>query len=101
MKQFSELGITTQIKSFEGDKISPESVLNRSIKVLDYKIEDSKFAEKKGNGKCLHMQIEINNEKRVLFSGSGYLMDDISKVSREDFPFGTTIIRVNKRFQFT
>lgn len=100
MKRFSDLGIQTQVKSFEGDKISPESVLNRSITVLEYKIEDSKFTEK-GNGKCLHMQIEVNNEKRVLFSGSGYLMDDIRKVSKSDFPFVTTIVRVNKRFQFT
>lgn len=100
MKQFKDLGIQTKIKSFEGDKISPETVLNRSIKVLDFKIEDSKFMEK-GNGKCLHMQIEYNNEKRVLFSGSGYLMEAIALVMKEDFPFTTTIVKTNKRLEFT
>jgi len=100
MKQFSELGIETTLKNFEGDKISPESVLNKKIKVLGFKIQESKFKEK-GNGKCLHLQIEMNEEKRVLFTGSGYLMDTIQKVEDTDFPFSTTIIKQNKRFEFT
>ncbi len=100
MKQFSELGIETSLKSFEGDKISPESVLNKNIKVIAFKIQDSKYKDK-GNGKCLHMQIELNGEKRVLFTGSGYLMDTIQKVKEADFPFTTIIIKENRRFEFT
>jgi hypothetical protein len=100
MKQFSELGIEPTVRNFEGDKISPESVLNRKIKVIGFRIKESKFKEK-GNGKCLHMQIELNDEKRVLFTGSGYLMDTIQKISDNDFPFSTTIIKQNKRFEFT
>lgn len=100
MKRFSELGIETKLKNFEGDKISLESVLNRVITVMDYKIVESKYQEK-GNGKCLHMQIEVNGERRVLFSGSGYLMDTISKVDENDFLFTTTIIKKNKRVEFS
>ena len=100
MKSFSELGIETPVKSFEGDKISIESVLGKTIKVLGFKIQESKYQEK-GNGKCLHIQIEYNGEMRVLFSGSGYLMDTITMVKDIDFPFTTIINKQNKRLEFS
>lgn len=100
MKQFKEFGIETPVITFEGDKISPENVLNKDITVIGYKIEDSKFKEK-GNGKCLNLQIEYKGEKRVMFSGSGYLMAAIQKVGKDDFPFTTVIIKKNKSFQFS
>ena len=100
MKRFSELGIETTVKSFEGDKISIETILNKEVKVLAYRIVKSKY-EEKGNGRCLHIQLEFNNEKRVLFTGSGYLMDTIERAKDDDFPFATTIVKQNKRLEFT
>lgn len=99
MNQFKDFGIKPQSKAFEGDKIKIDRVLNKNISVLDFKIEQSKF--EKGNGKCLYMQIEVDGQKRVLFSGSASLMDMIQQVDKSQFPFGTTIIKENERFQFT
>jgi len=67
--------------------------------VLDYKIEKSKF--EKASGKCLHLQIELNQTKHVIFTGSTGLMDQIEKVPREKLPFKTTIVKENERFEFT
>jgi hypothetical protein len=65
-----------------------------------YKIEPSRYTEK-GNGKCLHLQIEIGQTKHVVFTGSAGLMDQIEKVPRDKLPFKTIIVRENERFEFT
>jgi hypothetical protein len=98
MNQFKDFGIKPQSKSFEGDKIKIERVLNKIIQVQDYKIEPSKF--EKGNGKCLHIQIVVDGDKRVLFTGSVNLMDMIQQVPGDRMPFTTTIIKENERLQF-
>ena len=59
MNDFKSFGIKPQTKSFEGDKIKIDKVLNKLIVVEDYKIEPSKF--EKGNGKCLFLQIVVDN----------------------------------------
>lgn len=99
MKSFKQFNIQTTSKNFEGDKIKIAKVLNKEIIVHDYKIEDSKFD--KGSGKCLYLQIHVDNAKRVLFTGSVSLMEMIKQVAKEDFPFTTTIVRENERFQFS
>lgn len=99
MKQFKELGVTAPSNGFEGDKIKISRVQNRQIIVHNFKIEPSKFLDK-GNGKCLTMQIEMDGTKYVLFTGSIVLMDMIQKVPKVEFPFMTTIIMENDRFQF-
>lgn len=99
MNSFKDFGIKPQSKSFEGEKIKIDRILNRTIEVHEYKIEDSKF--EKGNGKCLYMQIVVEGAKRVLFTGSVNLMDMIQQVPQEKFPFKTVIIKENERFEFT
>jgi len=37
---------------------------------------------------------------RVVFTGSGVLMDIIKKVPASDFPFGATIVKEQDRFEF-
>jgi hypothetical protein len=68
--------------------------------VTDFKVEDSKF-EKKGSGKCLTLQIEHNNSKHIVFTGSAGLINQIEQVPKDKFPFKATIIRENEMFQFT
>jgi hypothetical protein len=100
IKKFNELGIQADFNGFEGDKISIDRVLNREITVLDFRIEKSKYPEK-GNDKCLYLQVTIGESKHVIFSGSRVLQDSIQKVSKTDFPFSTTIVKENRRFEFT
>lgn len=100
MNKFSDFGIKPRNQFMEGEKISIHKILNREIKVISHKIEPSKFMEK-GNGKCLHLQIEVAGEKRVLFTGSTILMESISQVPINKFPFSTTIVKDNDRLMFT
>ncbi len=99
-KRFSDLGIKLSYKSFDGDKIKVDRVLNKEITVLDFRIEKSKYPEK-GNPECLYMHIAIENERHVLFTGSRALQEAIKQVQKEDFPFTTTIVRENNRLEFT
>jgi len=101
MTRFSELNIkpTTQ-QGFEGDKIDMYKILNKEVKVLDFAIKPSKY-EEKGNGKCLYMQLEVDQRKRVAWCGSGVLMDLIQQVPKEAFPVTTTIVKENDRYLFT
>jgi hypothetical protein len=100
MYKFNELGIKPAQKTFEGPKVAVYSIFNKLIVVEDYKIEASKFKEK-GNGKRLVLQVIVDNSKRIVFSGSANLMDMIERVPKDRFPFQTTIINENDRFQFT
>lgn len=98
MNSFKDFGIRAELKSFTGDKIPIKRIFNTSIKVLDFKIENSKHKE---NTKCLTLQIEKDGEKRVVFTGSTVLMQEIEKVPKDKFPFETTIVNNNEYFEFT
>jgi hypothetical protein len=94
--KFKDLNITTTINHFSGDKISINRVLNKPIIIHEYKIETSKFTDQ-----CLHMQIEVDGAKRVLFLGSKILIDTIEKVPKDKFPVETIIIKDNNYYEFT
>lgn len=95
MKKFSEFGIKASQESFVGDKIKASRILNKEIAVHNYRIEDSKFT-----GKCLHLQISLDGEKRVVFTGSKSLMEMIGMVEKGDFPFNATIAKEDERYIF-
>lgn len=98
MINFKDLGIKPKTTNFIGDKIKISRILNTEIIIHDYKIEDSK--QKQGT-KCLTLQIERNQTKNVVFTGSNILMDMISQVSKDKFPIVTTIVEENERYEFT
>lgn len=101
MKKFKDFNIKTTVKSFIGDKIKISKVMNREIIVHDYRIEKSKIFKDRGTRKCLHLQISIGEEKHVLFTSAGALINAIQQVVTEDFPFATTIIEKDKRYEFS
>ena len=101
MNKFSQFDIKDPCKGFEGEKIKMSRILNREIIVYDFKLEDSKLFKEKGSGKCLYLQISVNNEKHIVFTGAGGLIESILQVSRDLFPFATTIVKDNERFIFT
>lgn len=100
MNSFKDFGITSQNLGFEGEKIKIDRILNKPIIVEAYKKGESNFKEK-GSGKLLTLQIIVDNNKRVLFTGSTNLMEMIERVPKDKFPFMTTIIKENERFEFT
>ncbi len=76
-------------------------ILNKQIVVHAYKIEDSKVFRDRGTGKCLHLQISLNNDKHVVFTSSSGLISEIQQVDPGDFPFMATIIQEDERFIFS
>lgn len=98
MKKFSELGIKPTSKNFIGDKIKISKVLNREIVILAFKIDDSKYPKNK-SGKCLCLHIELDDEKRIIFTGSDVLIETIQLVPEDCFPFLATIIREGERME--
>lgn len=99
MKKFSELGIKNESQNYQGDKIKTSRLLNTEITIHDYKIVDSKFGN--GNEKCLHMQISLKGVKHVVFNGSIALAETLNKIPKSEFPFETTIVKENERYEFT
>lgn len=59
---------------------------------------NSKFDD--NNGKCMKLQIEMDGEKRILFTGSQVLQDLTQKYA-DMIPFETTIIRQNRYITFS
>ncbi len=98
MNNFKDFDIKAELSTFTGDKIKVDRLLNAEISVLGYKIEDSKI---KSGTKLLIIQIEKSGIKHVLFTGSTILMQMIKKVSEDQFPFVTTIIKDSEHLEFT
>ena len=101
MNSFSQFNIKPTTKGFEGDKIKMSKILNREIVIHDHKIDESKCFRERGSGKCLQLQITLNSEKHVVFTGSSYLIAQIQQIAANDFPFSATIVKDNERFMFT
>lgn len=89
--KIDQLEAIKERKGFIGEKIKLQYILNHSIIMHRYEIKQSKFNE--GSNNCLYMQIELNNQMRVFFTGSKNLMDIIELIPKENFPFITTIIK--------
>lgn len=66
--------------------------------MLDFKIEKSKIHE---GTNLLTLQIEKDEEKRILFVGSKVLIQMIGEVKKEDFPFTSTIVKNGEHYEFT
>ena len=101
MNSFKEFNISIPDKGFTGDKIKMSKILNREIVVHAYKIEDSKVFKDRGTGKCLCIQISINGEMHIVFTGSSLLQEMIKLIPAEGFPFTTTIMQIDERYKFT
>lgn len=98
--RFSDLGIVVSDPDMIGDKIRLDKILNKEVMVCSYKITPSKYTEK-GNGKLLTLQLKVNDEYRILFTGSSTLQELIEKTPKERFPFLTVIAKNGDRLLFT
>ena len=62
MENFSDF---SDEKVLDGDKMKIVDILDKSLIILDYKINNSKFNDKE----CLTIQFKMNEIKYVLFTG--------------------------------
>lgn len=95
MKTFRELGVEPTHR-LSGDKMRIKDVLNKSIAITAFSIDQSKFPTE-GNGKRLTIQFKLDGEEHVIFTSSVVIQDQITKVNKEDFPFMATIVPLATR----
>lgn len=91
MEDFSEFASEN---SLDGAKIKLENILDKPLIVKDFRVTKSKF-----DGDCLKLQVEINGENRVVFTGSNVLIEQAQKYS-DHMPFSAKITMVDKYFSF-
>jgi hypothetical protein len=103
LKSFKDLGVSVpESESLEGPKIDINKLFGREIVIHKYLLKPSIIKDHK-NPTCLWMQISIEGNKRVVFSGSSYLQKMIKQIPYpEGFPFKTVIVKKdNDSHQFT
>jgi hypothetical protein len=101
MNNFKDFDITRNTKRFVGEKVKMYNIVDKPIIVYAFKIEDSKCFQNRGTGKCLSLQISLNNVKHIIFTSATGLIDSIKQIPENKFPFNTTIVQDNKRFEFS
>jgi hypothetical protein len=101
MTNFKDLGIAAPPSSaMVGEKIKISKVLNREITVHAFSTKPSKFMDK-GSGTCLNLQIAVDGDKRVIFTSSTVLLDQVKRVPEDKFPFKTKIVQKDEAYEFT
>ena len=93
MQKFSEFA---DEHPMAGKKIPLAEVLNREIVVKAYRIGPSK---KNPGTNCLTLEIEMEGEERVIFTGSTVLAQQAEKY-KEHFPFVATIKKIDNFYTF-
>lgn len=89
MKRFSEFGINSleDRNIFPVPIISIEEVTNREIEVLDY---EPGVKTKHGENRYV-VKIKVDNVERKFFTNATPIKDALSKISKKDLPFLTTV----------
>jgi len=97
VKQFSEF--STEETPLDGEKDKLEKILNRAITVTGFRIKKSQYS-KNESGKYLTLQYELENETKIIFTGSDVLIGQMERYGSE-IPFMTTIKKINRYFTLT
>ncbi len=97
MKRFSDFA--EDAKLLDGDKIKIGRVIGKEIRIIGHKIKKSKYKDSNSE-RYLTLQFELDGERRVLFTGSGILIEQMEKHSKE-IPFVATIQKIDKFYTLT
>lgn len=92
MKKFSDFA--SPKVALDGDKIKLDDLVNREIVVLGYRIEKSRYSKNK-SGDYLTLQVEVDGSRRIVFTGSDVLIDQLREYGKEA-PFSSVIRKVNR-----
>jgi len=95
MKRFSDFADTRQL---EGDKIGINDVLNQEVIVHDFRVSESKYNV--GDKFYMTLQVKFDNRKRVIFTSSGVLRNQLEKY-KDELPFIAKIIRINNYYSLS
>jgi hypothetical protein len=85
----------------DGAKLKIDDILNKEVLITAMRVKPSKYA---GNGKasasCLTLQLVLNGERYVAFTGSMVLADQ-AQAYQDELPFLATVKKVDKYYTFT
>lgn len=94
MKRFADFN--TDATPLDGEKIKIDDILNTEVNIIGYNIRKSKY-DKNASGKCLGLQIEKDGDRRLVFTGSDVLIDQIERYGAQ-IPFLTTIRKIDRYY---
>ena len=94
MKRFADFN--TDQAPLDGEKIQLEDILNVEVLVIGFNIRKSKYG-KNASGKCLALQIEIDDVRRLVFTGSDVMISQLEKYGGE-IPFLTTVRKIDRYY---
>lgn len=89
MRKFSDFAEAPRV--LDGEKIKIEDVLNREVTVVGFRVAKGKHK----TARCLTLQVEVNGEHRVVFTGSEVLISQMEKYGGE-CPFVSIIRKVDR-----
>jgi len=96
-KRFSDFA--TEPPVLDGDKVRLDTILNREIEIVGYRVGDSSYSKNK-SGKYLTLQINIENKVKIVFTGSDVLIKQVEKYA-DEIPFSATIKKINRYYTFS
>jgi hypothetical protein len=94
VKRFADFN--TDAKPLDGEKIKIDDILNTEVNVIGYNIRKSKY-DKNASGKCLGLQIEKDGDRRLVFTGSDVLIDQLERYGAQ-IPFLATIRKIDRYY---
>jgi hypothetical protein len=80
----------------DGDKTRLDDIINREILVIGHSIKRSRY-DKNNSGKVLTLQFELDGDRRILFTGSDVLIEQIEKYG-DQIPFAATIKKIDRYY---
>lgn len=96
-KRFSDFAV--EPRPLAGEKIKIDAILNQEVEILACNFGTTRYSKNK-TGKYLTLQIRINDDVRVLFTGSDVLIKQMTKYEPE-LPFLAVIVQINRYYTFS
>ena len=94
MKRFSDFAQAPKL--LESSKVRIDDVLNVELEVVGFKVKESRY-DKNTSGNYLTLQIVMNQEKHIIFTGSEVLLEQLTQYE-EQLPFVATIKKIDKYY---
>lgn len=98
--KFSEFA--KEDKHLEGPKKRIDEVLNLEVIITGFRVGKSRYANKNKDpdAKYLTLQIEIDGEKFIIFTGSRVLTEQVEKYA-DKIPFLTKIVKIDQYYSLS
>jgi len=74
-----------------------QKLIDKNIIVKDFKFENSKF---EGKDKRVDIQIEYREEPRLIMTDAKYIIQLLERITKDNLPFSTTIIKNGEHYEF-